>query len=120
MHRRREAFHLTRVAPQVSSPALPTYQPTYLPQVSSVMANARSALVVGGGLTGTELAAELAEALGPGKVRRCCASVSPLRTATSEPTPRRRGSVALTLTDTEPLSPVGFCPAVPHLDATTT
>ena len=37
-------------------------------QVSAVMANATSALVVGGGLTGVELAAELAERLGPGRV----------------------------------------------------
>ena len=37
-------------------------------QVSAVMANASSALVIGGGLTGVELAAELAEHLGPGRV----------------------------------------------------
>ena len=37
-------------------------------QVSAVMANATSALVVGGGLTGVELAAELAERLGPSRV----------------------------------------------------
>ena len=37
-------------------------------QVSSVLGNASSALVVGGGLTGVELAAELAEHLGPGTV----------------------------------------------------
>lgn len=37
-------------------------------QVAAVMDNATSALVVGGGLTGVELAAELAEKLGPGAV----------------------------------------------------
>ena len=37
-------------------------------QVASVMDEATSALVVGGGLTGVEMAAELAEKLGPGTV----------------------------------------------------
>ena len=37
-------------------------------QVESVLGKAKSALVVGGGLTGIELAAELAEYLGPGAV----------------------------------------------------
>ena len=37
-------------------------------QVNAVMENATSALVVGGGLTGVELAAELAERMGPGAV----------------------------------------------------
>ena len=38
------------------------------PQVEGVLGKAKSALVVGGGLTGIELAAELAESLGPGAV----------------------------------------------------
>jgi hypothetical protein len=37
-------------------------------QVEGVLGKAKSALVVGGGLTGIELAAELAESLGPGAV----------------------------------------------------
>ena len=48
-------------------------------QVSAVMDNAKSALVVGGGLTGVELAAELAEKLGPGKVTLAVGPTLPAR-----------------------------------------
>ena len=48
-------------------------------QVAAVMDGARSALVVGGGLTGVELAAELAEALGPGQVTLAVGPTLPSR-----------------------------------------
>ena len=48
-------------------------------QVAAVMENARSALVVGGGLTGVELAAELAETLGPGVVTLAVGPTLPKR-----------------------------------------
>ena len=48
-------------------------------QVSAVMDNSNSALVVGGGLTGVELAAELAEKLGPGKVTLAVGPTLPAR-----------------------------------------
>ena len=49
-------------------PSPPPLTPTPHPQVEGVLGKAKSALVVGGGLTGIELAAELAESLGPGAV----------------------------------------------------
>lgn len=48
-------------------------------QVNAVMGNASSALVVGGGLTGVELAAELAERLGPGTVTLAVGPTRPER-----------------------------------------
>ena len=48
-------------------------------QVDSLMGNASTALVVGGGLSGVELAAELAEKLGPGKVTLAVGPTLPTR-----------------------------------------
>ena len=48
-------------------------------QVRAVMDDCRSALVVGGGLTGVELAAELAERLGPGTVTLAVGPTLPSR-----------------------------------------
>ena len=48
-------------------------------QVAAVMENATSALVIGGGLTGVELAAELAETLGPGTVTLAVGPTLPRR-----------------------------------------
>ena len=48
-------------------------------QVNAVMANASSALVVGGGLTGVELAAELGERMGPGAVTLAVGPTRPER-----------------------------------------
>ena len=48
-------------------------------QVRSVMENAKSALVVGGGLTGVELAAELVESLGDGTVTLAVGPTKPER-----------------------------------------
>lgn len=50
-------------------------------QIDAVMTNCTSALVVGGGLTGTELAAELAERLGPGRVTLAVGPTLPARGA---------------------------------------
>ena len=48
-------------------------------QVEAVLGNASTALVVGGGLTGVELAAELAEQLGPGAVTLAVGPTLPSR-----------------------------------------